>query len=192
MAETTKGGNIILSDLRLPDEVRPGETFSAEAVVKNGAAYINPFDGDKCGLAPPGYKLEVVFSGPNGREKVKGPDCLGTTEIGSRSRTYSATFTAPKSGLTAVDVLVRLPGSGKKTSPLRETAPVSTTGTENPDSPGSDGSGGGGWFGDGASGDNSSGSGPFADLENAANIGAALVVLLVIAWVLDSGAEIAG
>jgi hypothetical protein len=189
VTETTKGGNIILSDLRIPDEVRPGETFTAQAVVKNGAAAIGPFDPDKCGLVPPGYKLKVVFTGPDGRENVKGPDCLGTTEIGSRSRTYEATFTAPESGLARVDALVRLPGSGKETSPLREETPVSTTATETPDAPGDSGSGGG-WLDD--SPDAPDGSGPFSELEGAASVATVLIVLVAVAWALDSGAELAG
>ncbi|WP_254272174.1 hypothetical protein [Haloarcula marina] len=70
----TKGGNIILRRVDVPDHVDPGESFEVDALVSNGAAYINPWDGDKCGLAPPGYTIEVDFHGPDGATRTKGAD----------------------------------------------------------------------------------------------------------------------
>jgi|GEM_PF-5040512 len=179
---STKGGNIILSRVSAPDNVEPGESFTVEALVSNGAAYINPWDPDKCGLAPPGYTLEVVFSGPGG-ERTAGPACHTTTEIGTRDETYTATFTAPESGGTVdVEAEVVLPGSGKSTSAEGDTVTVTSTRPEEPEDPGSNSSGGSGGGGGGGGGmPNFSGSNPVDSLESgAAAIGAVAVLLLLV------------
>jgi len=178
MSESTKGGNIILRSLSVPDDVEPGETFRAEAEVSNGAAYINPWDPDKCGLAPPGYKLEVVFEGPGGQSVVKGPACQPTTEVGTNDETYSATFTAPTAGRARVEVFVRLPGSGKRTQAIDASASVSEGEPAAPDYPGDDGDRGDGGDGGGSS------SGP--NIEGSAKWVAVAFVALALAWGADS------
>jgi hypothetical protein len=132
-----KGGNVILRDVRVPDYVRPGEAFQAEADVSNGAAYINPWDPDKCGLAPPGYNIAVKFDGPDGRTVTKRA-CHTTTEVGTRDKTYTATFTAPQDGTSAyVSANVILSGSGQQTGELSASAAVTQS---TPDAPADSGS----------------------------------------------------
>jgi len=171
VSESVKSGNIILRDVSLPDDVAPGETFRVEAEVSNGAAYINPWDPDKCGLAPPGYSIEVVFEGPGGQSVVKGPDCLTTTEVGTRDRTYSATFTAPTAGRARVEAYVRLPGSGKRTQAMDASASISEGAPAVPDDPDDGGDGGGG-------------SGP--DIEGSAKWIGIAIVAVALAWGADS------
>lgn len=187
MAARTKGGNIILSDVRVPDYVEPGESFEVEAVVSNGAAYINPWDPDKCGLAPPGYKIAVEFEGPDGRTITKRA-CHTTTEVGTRDVTYTATFSAPESGSARVEAKVRMRGSGKETPVVSASADVTEQSPEQSDGPTpGDGDGGGGnpW------GNNA----PEApDLPDAGDIGtgALLALLLVGAVFVTSGGASVG
>lgn len=183
MEARTKGGNIVLRDVRVPDSVRPGESFTAEAEVSNGAAYINPWDPDKCGLAPPGYKIAVEFEGPDGRTVTK-PACHTTTEVGSRDVTYSADFTAPDSGAARVEAKVRMRGSGKETAVVSASADVTDQAPEEPDDPTS-GGGGNPWdLPDG--GDN-----PIPDGGDV-GLGVVLALLLVGGVLLTSGGPAVG
>jgi hypothetical protein len=136
MAARTKGGNIILSDVRVPDYVEPGESFEVEAVVSNGALAIAPWDPDYCGnySTDEGYKIAVEFEGPDGRSVTK-RDCIGMTEVGTRDVTYTATFTAAQSGAARVEALVRMPGSGKETAVVSASADVTEQAPEQSDGP---------------------------------------------------------
>ncbi|WP_153952319.1 hypothetical protein [Halosegnis longus] len=200
MSERTKGGNIVLERVSAPDTVDPGEPFEVDAVVKNGAAFIGPFDNDSCrknGEAR-GYSLEVVFS--DGSEtRVSGPTCMETKPLSRNAETHTETFTAPESGTIYVDAFVRLPGSGKETGEISQTVSVTTTDSEEPDPPAdtddeSDDDGGN-------DDDSDGGSNPLAaifpfltDGGGGGGLNALLgvLVLLAIAWMLDSGSDIAG
>lgn len=181
---STKGGNIILRRVDAPDSVDPGQTFEVEAKVSNGAAYINPWDPDKCGLAPPGYKLEVEFYGPNGATRTVGPACHTTTEVGTRDETYSATFTAPETeGEVRVEANVRLVNSGKQTGTESATVTVSSGYVPGPEEPGGD---------DGGSDDNSGN--PLPEFGNGSGtqlkLAAAGLGVLVLLWLLAPYAQL--
>lgn len=197
MTQRAKGGNIRLDEVRVPDTVRPGQTFTAEVDVSNGAKYINPFDGDKCGLAPPGYKINVEATGPDGEAKDD-DDCLGTTEVGVRTRTYTFDFTAPQSGEATVSANVTLRDSGEETGPERDTAEVSASAPENPDDPQDDEANNDSGFnnpfngggGDGG-GDGGGGGLPIPGLgggSSEAIVG--LVALLAVAWIISSSSDV--
>jgi len=180
MSESTKSGLLILQDVRVPDNVEPGAAFDVEALVRNKAYGIFPWDPDLCQTG--GYEIEVVFEGPGGQSVVKGPTCHGTTEIGSKDKTYSATFTAPNSGRARVECYVRLPGSGKRTQEVTASAAVTEYSPDQPTDPGeSDGSDGsdGGWPGDDGDGD-----GP--NIEGSAKWVAVAFIALALAWGADS------
>jgi hypothetical protein len=154
----TKSGNVILREIDVPNQVAPGETFEATVTVSNGAGYINPLDGDKCGLVPPGYKIEVVCEGPDGTRSTD--DCITTTEVGTRDEQYEFVFTAPSGGenSTTVEAHVEMRGSGMSTDDETATVTVSDSAPAQSDSEGdsdnpfdlpSFGSGGGGGGGGG-------------------------------------------
>lgn len=188
-AKRTKGGNVILRRVRTPDNVRPGESFEVEVDVSNGAAFIGPLEPDKCGLAPPGYKIEVVAIGPKGETQTK-DDCITTTEVGTRDETYSFTFQAPETtGQWSVGGNVRMRGSGKETgrvggsltvtnSPPKDAAAESDSGSSRQDN----GDGGGGTPDLPLSGD---------DLPDG-NLVLGVIGLLAVAWIASSGAEVVG
>lgn len=183
MSETTKGGNIILRDVRVPDSVAPGEAFDVEVDVSNDAKFINPFDPDKCGIDPEGYKIEVVIE--HGAEtRVKGPDCITMAVIGSKDKTYRATFTAPYvSGPSEVSAHVRMVGSGKQTREMEAATTVTEGAPSQPTDPGGNDSGGGGidWpGGDGGSGN------PLDGLDDAAMALVIIAFLLVAAKMSDA------
>jgi hypothetical protein len=193
MAETTKGGFVELRQVRAPDHVRPGQTFQVEADVSNGAFVIDPFDPDKCVSSVSGqggYKIVVVFDGPGQTEEVH--DCLRSAAVSTGDETYSTTMTAPESGRAWVDVLVRLPGSGKETGSIS----VSPTVTEEPpkDAPGDTGGDGGdgdsGWTPPWADGDGDDG--PFAQVDQAVSAIVLIALLFAIAKLLESGSDILG
>ncbi|WP_254272194.1 hypothetical protein [Haloarcula marina] len=176
----TKGGNIILRRVDVPDHVDPGESFEVDALVSNGAAYINPWDGDKCGLAPPGYTIEVDFHGPDGATRTKGPMCHTTTEVGTRDETYTATFTAPEDGgEVEIEANVRLPGSGMETGTESAVLTVAEGHVPTPEPPGDDsnGDGGGGLDLGGAGGRN-------------LKLAAGAIGLLALLWVLAPYAQL--
>lgn len=178
--ERTKGGNIALRRVDVPDAVEPGESFEAVATVSNGAAFINPWDGDKCGLAPPGYKLNVVFEGPDGTTIEKGPDCLGTTEIGANEKEYRAVFDAPESGRAEVDAHVRMENSGKTTGVVSASANVSEDAPTSSSPPGGSSNSGLPDF-DGGNG----GGGPLAQVNGLMTM---VVVVMLIGALIESGA----
>lgn len=186
MSESTKDGNVILRSISVPDRVEPGETFQAEALVSNGAAWIGPFDPDFCD-SNDGYRLSVVFEGPEGQRQVDGPKCHGLTAVRSKDETYSATFTAPQTGTATVEAFVRLPGSGKETGTVADSATVSATAGREPDT-GDD------------SEDDSNECPPWnpncnssdAGIGGAANAVFLLILLAILAWLADSGADLAG
>jgi len=141
---TTKDGNIILREFRLPDSVRPGESVTAEVDVSNGALYIGPFDKDRCGTVDDGYKVRVVVVHPDGTEQRSDADCIKKTEVGTKDETYSVTFTAPESVDTHYySAYVEMVKSGKTTATVDETLTVSEQSPERPTDPGDgdDGSG---------------------------------------------------
>ncbi len=132
----TKSGNVILREVAVPNQVAPGETFEATVTVSNGAGYINPLDGDKCALAPPGYKIEVVCEGPNGATRST-DDCITTTEIGTRDEEYEFVFTAPSgANSTTVEAHVEMRGSGMATDDETATVTVSDSAPAESDSDG--------------------------------------------------------
>ena len=188
---TTKGGNIILRRVSVPDQVDPGEPYEVNVQVSNGASYINPWEPDKCGLAPPGYKLTVVLRGPSGERLTKGPVCHTTTEIGTRDETDSFTVTAPQSGRAEVSAYVEMENSGKRTDKLEASSLVASEAPAQPDTGSSDDGGGGGGSGlfDGSPDPTPGGGTSFDTYAEGAGL---LIVLLAIAWLADSGASIAG
>lgn len=194
MSETTKGGNVVLRSVSVPDTVAPGERFTVEATVRNGAAYIDPFDPDGCNVGASesrGYELEVNFDGPGRQEATDGPACHKSAVVGVNEVVYSTTFQAPETeGPEAVSATVKLLESGKETAAVSDRLTVTENAPSQPED--RDGQGDTGpIFGDGSSDPNApGGSGPFSDLEGTANIVVGLIV--VVAWALDSGAEIAG
>ena len=189
---TTKGGNIILRRVDTPDRVSPREGYEIDVTVSNGAAYINPWDPDKCGLAPPGYKLNVVIVGPNGERRESGEVCHTTTEVGSREETYSFELVAPESeDYAEVEAHVELVGSGKQTDSVASELLVSAEESEQPDNP-RDGGGGN----DGGDGSWTPPVGSTPDPSDPLNIGGQIDKLLLVlgliavAWAADSGAEV--
>jgi hypothetical protein len=195
VTESTKSGDIILRSVSVPDSVRPGKSFTAEAVVRNGAPFVGPFDDDGCNPHSDrgiGHRLQTVFEGPEYQTKTDGPRCHKRSAVGVNDVTYVATFVAPdETGTVTVSAYVELPGSGKRTDRMESQVTVTADAPAKPEDRDDSGSSDG-WFGDGDDSNNNGDSGPFADLESAANVGAALVVLLLLAWVLDSGADLAG
>lgn len=160
MGKTTKRGNVILSNVEIPDRIEPGEAFEANATVKNGAAAIGPFDPDRCGGTPVGYKISVEFDGPGFQHRTDGPKCHSITSIGANAREYSATFIAPDFGdEVSVSAEVVMGGSGKRTGEMSDTAALSAEPAETPSDPGDDVSGGWFEFFDGSSGGGTGGSG---------------------------------
>jgi len=188
---TTKGGNIILRRVSVPDQVDPGEPYEVNVQVSNGASYINPWEPDKCGLAPPGYKLTVVLRGPSGERLTKGPVCHTTTEIGTRDETYSFTVTAPQSGRAEVSAYVEMENSGKRTDKLETSTIVSSTPAAQPDSGGGDDGGGSGGA-SGLFGDSPTPNPTGTSFNTYAKGAGVILVLLSIAWLADSGSDIAG
>ena len=198
MSKSTKGGNVILRDVRAPSEVDPGQTFEVEADISNGALAISPWDADACTDNPgndAAYSMQVEFSGPGGATREAGPFCLAITELGTNDTTKTATFTAPStSGTYDVAANVRLDGSGSETGEVSETVTVSGTEAVEPPS-NDDGDGGADWGGDDGDGD-----GPDTPtwgqdgqmLKLAAGGVALLVVLMVLAPYADIGASLAG
>lgn len=189
---TTKGGNIILRRVSVPDQVDPGEPYEVDVKVSNGAVFINPWDNDRChGDAYDGYKLKVVLTGPNGEELTKGPVCHLRTSIGTKDETYTFTVEAPQSGRAEVSAYVEMEKSGKRTDALEASTVVSSTPAEQPDTGSSDDGGGGGGSGlfDGSPDPTPGGGTSFDTYAKGAGV---LLVLLAIAWLADSGASIAG
>ncbi|WP_436924956.1 hypothetical protein [Halosimplex amylolyticum] len=139
MSETTKGGNVILRNVRVPDTVEPGETFTAEADVDVGGVFVNPLDPDHCNNASgagAGYTLSVEFEGPDGTVKEAGPTCQLMTEVGENRSTYSKDFTAPMYDEQAtVSARVVMRDSGKSTDEMSDTAEVSRDAPTEPENP---------------------------------------------------------
>jgi len=207
MSERTKGGNVILEQVLVPRTVEPGEPFEVEAKVSNGAGIINPWDKDHCrkpGATGPdgasGYSIEVVFE-VDGETRVSGPTCIRKTAFGKRTNTYSKTFTAPSyGGSVDVEAYVRLPGSGKETGKMSQTVTVSSDDVEETDPPADDDDTGDGNDNDGD--DDNGGNNPLAGIfpflfpdgggGGGLNALVGVLVLLAIAWMLDSGSDIAG
>ena len=192
---TTKGGNIILRRVDTPDRVSPGEGYEIDVTVSNGAAYINPWDPDKCGLAPPGYKINVVIVGPNGERRESGEVCHTTTEIGSREETYSFELVAPETeDYAEVEAHVELVGSGKQTDSVASEFLVDAEESEQPDDPREDPGGDDGGNDDGGSApwNNPGGSDPSDPLNIGGQMDKLLLVLglIALAWAADSGAEV--
>lgn len=194
MSESTKGGNVILEQVAVPaDAVEPGEPFEVSADVSNGAAYISFADADDCKRNhTAGYRLEVVFT-VNGETQVAGPACHLTTAVGKRTETYSKTFTVSDSGSVDVEAYVRLPGSGKETGEMSQTVTVTTDEVQESDPPAEEDD-------ESADDDDSDGgNNPLAGIfpfggggGGGLNALLGVVVLLAIAWMLDSGSDIAG
>jgi len=200
--ETTKGGNVILRNVRIPDTVEPGETFAAKADVDNGAAFINLLDPDQCnpGTLNTGYNLSVKFEGPDGTVKEDGPACHGVTENGSQREEYSKDFTAPMDADQAtVKAWVVMRDSGKTTDAMSDTAEVSTEDPTQPEDPDdSYGDGPIGWNDGDGNNDDSDQNGPslpdFGLGDKLEGVGLLVVVALGVYLLVelgDSGAEVA-
>ena len=210
MSESTKGGNVILEQVRVPaGGVEPDQPFEVEADVSNGATHVMPWDKDRCRKpgtsgsdAIGGYTLEVVFE-VDGETRVAGPVCHRKVAFGKRTNTYSKTFTAP-SGDQWIDaeVHVRLPGSGKETKEMSKTISVDSEDAEEADSAADDDNDNSD-DGNGDDGnDDNGGSNPLAGIfpflfpdgggGGGLNALVGVLVLLAIAWMLDSGSDIAG
>lgn len=194
---TTKDGNIILRSVDVPNQVDPGEPFDVDVEVSNGAAYINPWDPDKCGLAPPGYKLRVVLDGPSGEELTK-TACHTTTEAHTRDETYRFTVSAPDAGRAEVEAHVEMRGSRKRTDTLEASTLVSDERAAQPDPGPNDDSSDSRWNLPGNDDEsNDDNSNPFApdvdlDLGQQATLALGVVALLAVAWTVDSGADLLG
>lgn len=197
MSKSTKGGNVILRDVRVPDQVSPGETFEVEAEVANGALAINPWDPDACtddSLDDAAYELVVDFNGPNGETRQDGPFCLAITELGTKDTIKTATFTAPStSGTETIGANVRLPGSGKETGEVSDTLVVSGSDAETPEDT-DDGDGGGVDWGGDDDGNGDGGDGPqlpsFGPDGTGLKVAAGFVGVLLLLWLLAPYAQL--
>jgi len=185
---STKGGNVGLRRVSAPNQVDPGEPFQVDVEVSNGAAYINPWDPDKCGLAPPGYKIEVVLKTPAGETLSKGPLCHTTTEVGTRDVTYTFTVDAPDDpgGRAEVEAHVELAESGKRTDAVEASTLVSDEAASQPSDPG----GGGGGLPDDLPGGGDGGTGPLPDsIGGQVDRAVLLLGLLAVAWIAASASD---
>ena len=199
---TTKGGNVLLKDVSLPGSVEPGESLVAEVTVKNRAAWINPFDGDRCNNPFAGYKMRIGYLTPSGETKYTNEKCVAGD---GSSQTWSVEgLTAPEEeGSHDFEAWVEMTGSGKTTDSITQSFSVTSTPVETPDDDGANNSDDGlRPLGD-ADGD---GHRNFADPEphnpevpsggGPLNIGGQIDKLLLvlgvlaIAWAADSGAEV--
>jgi len=190
---TTKGGNVILRRVSVPDQVDPGEPYEVDVKVSNGAGFINPWDPDRChGDAYDGYKLSVVLEGPNGEALTKGPVCHFRTTIGTKDETYTFTIDAPESGRAEVSAYVQLEHSGKRTDALEASTLVSDEQAAQPDPGPSDDGGNGNDFIPDTGGDSPVPDPTSGSVDTYAKGAGLILVLIAIAWIADSGASIAG
>jgi hypothetical protein len=183
LSESTKGGNVILRRVSVPDHVDPGEAFEVDVKVEVGGAYVDPWDPDKCGPAEDGYRIEVVLDTDAGR-LTKGPTCQLITEIGETEQIYTFSAMAPISGRAEVEAHLRLPGSGKQTDSVEASALVTDEPPEEANDPGNGNS-------NDENGDPNNGNNPLNDLFGG-SLGQLkwVVVLALIAWVLSSTSDI--
>ncbi|GAB7012042.1 hypothetical protein [Halolamina salina] len=185
---TTKGGNVVLKELALPDSVEPGEMAEAQIRVKNRAIVINPLDGDRCNNPVAGYKMRAGLTLPSGETVYTNEKCVAGD---FSNHTWAKTFEVPDDGGDyTVEAWVEMTGSGKTTDTLEQSLSITSTPPETPDDGGSDDNDGGNglpWLPSGGS---------TPDPSDPLNIGGQMdklllvVGLIAVAWAADSGAEV--
>jgi hypothetical protein len=135
VAESTKGGNVILRSVTVPDNVDPGDPVEVEAQVENGAAVIGPFDPDRCAgdTMDPGYHTTVEFEGPDGTVKTAGPTCLKGAAVGTGETDFTRSFYGLPAGDHRFSARVVMRDSGKSTDWMSDSTVVSENTVQSPE-----------------------------------------------------------
>lgn len=133
MPEYTKGGNLGITGLNVPDNPRPGEAKKIIVDVENTAAFIGPFDDDKCiKNATKGYDVDIIVELPDGSQRPTNT-CLLKGGIATNAITIEEPFTVPSTeGEYTVRAKLELEGSGKSTAWVEEAVMVTRDPAEAP------------------------------------------------------------
>jgi hypothetical protein len=187
MTESTKGGNVVLKNVHVPDSPRPGSLMTVEAVAENHAKVISPWgDADRCGTTPPGYRVEAEFRLPDGSIVTEGPACISNTDLPGADHTFDTDVAAPESeGQHEIQARLTLPGSGRQTGWMSQTFHFPADSATEPDR--QDGGSGIDFGLGGDGGGDAGGSDPFnMGLSQQATLALIVVAILAVAWLADN------
>lgn len=155
-AASLKNGNLFLEDIVVdPQQPAPGSPITVYATVSNGAYIIGPGPdccGPSCGIPGGGalngwaYRVRTSWQFGGSTDETS-EQCLGGTEVGTKSREHTLEMSAPhQTGTSTLVVTLALPGSGESASTTRS---VTVSTGDGGDGGGGDGGGGNGGTGGG-------------------------------------------